>query len=465
MNLKKNKKKAETPEEKLELAQVIAEKSEKITKRTEAVGESFMKLIRWLSAGFDRVLFNPKHSKLVAFGIALLLYFAFNSTGVTSTRAPQHSITIDSVPVVLNYNSEMYEVTGYEKAVTVFVNGDFSEVNAINQQSADLKVELDLSGLTEGEHRVQYKVSGLSGRVRTVIEPASASIKIKTKEASNMALGYDFINQDKLGAQYVVGEPTYVPHRSEVSIKGSKETLEKVALVKALIDVSGRTETFTTDAMIVAYDQQGERIDTVDIIPNKVTVEVPISSPNKRVPIVPVFEGEIPNGKAISSFEMDNEAITIYAEQSVLDSIDDIKIPISAATLTEDVKMVHTISLPTKVRNANVTKVNLDIKLGDAETRTFNDIPINYAYNNNNLKAELVDVSKATTTLTVTGTKEKLDEFDVNKVYVYVNMRDLEPDKTYNEKLYIRSEDGTGANFAYYRMKLSDETFEFKTSR
>ena len=43
--------------------------------------------------------------------------------------------------------------------------------------------------------------------------------------------------------------------------------------------------------------------------------------------------GVIPNNKAIASYELDKKYVTIYAKQSVLDSIDEIPITIPASTL------------------------------------------------------------------------------------------------------------------------------------
>lgn len=459
MSPKKDKKnKKFDSEDKLELAQIIAERSEKITKHTEAIGDAFLRVLRWLSAWFDRILFNPRHAKLVAFAVALLIYFAFNVSASTPSPVNQ-ARQIPDVPVVVKYNSEMYEVVDFDEKVDVIVFGDYSDISMVNPQN-DLKVELDLSGLAEGTHQVNYKTNITSARIRTTITPASANVTIRIKEAKRMTLSTEFVNQNKLGSQYVLGTPEL--ETQDVTIKASKETMSQVAFVKALIDVSGQTEQFTTDAEIAAYNQQGERLTTVDVLPKTVKAKVDVTSPNKTVPIKPVFQGDIPEGKAIASLSMDNEAMTIYAQQTVLDSIEEIKVPIQASGLTKDTKLVHNISLPSGVRHGTVSKVNFDIKLGEGETKKFDDIPILFVHNVNQLKISpgtTGDQKTATTTsLEVFGTKENIEKFKPENVKVYIDMRDIEPGDNQEVKLYVEYNDPTSS---LYTVKSSKETAVF----
>lgn len=432
----KDKKPKFDSDEKLELAQRIAKQSDKIGKRYEAFGNAILRLLKWFSDWFDRILFNPRHGKFVAFGLSVLIFFAFNSETGTTTASLKSSRELSDVPVVLIYNKEMYEVSGYKDSVDIGLIGDYADVSMIDAQS-DYVVELDLGGLSEGVHRVPYKAKGFSSRIKTFIEPATAEVSIKKKETKTVSLSYDYINLDQLDARYVLGEPELATR--DVSIKASKDTLSEVAFVKALIDVSGQTETFTTDASLIAYDQEGVPLKNVDIIPKKVSATVSISSPNKTVEIKPVFEGEIPDGKAIKSVSMDHEAITIYAPQSVLDNIDEILVPITAASLNGDTKSVYNISLPSGVRHGTVSKVNMDIKLGQGEKKVFEKVPINWRYNVNGYKMSPNNKDDVYTTLEVFGTKENLEDFNIDSVWVYIDMRDVEVGDKQEGKLYIES--------------------------
>lgn len=455
MKLKKNKndKNKMDHEDKTELAQIIAEQSEKISKRYASLWDGVMRVLNWFSSWVDRILFNPRHGVFVAFGLALLVYLAFNQnvTGAITS----FSTKVTDVPVNVNFNTEMYEVSGYDETIDLTLVGDYSDVSMVNPQD-DFQVELDLRGYSEGTHQVTYKVSQISPRVRAFTEPGTATITIAAKQARTMQLSYDFINQKDLGSQYVLGEP--VLSQRDVTIKASNETMDKISFVRALIDVGNQTTSFETEAKIVAYDENGELLKSVDIIPSTVNVSVVISSPNKVVPIKPVFEGVIPDGKAVKSLSMNYEAMTIYAPQSVLDKITQISFPIKASTLTSDTKFVHNIVLPSGVRHGTVSKVSVDLKLGEGESRVFEDVIINYRNNVNHLSLAIVSKDEPYTNLEIFGTKENLDDFDIDNVFVYVDLRSAEVGENQTFPLFVEYLDGKSG---LYTIKTSDENVSF----
>lgn len=453
MRVKKSKDHNEV-EDKVELAQLIAQKSERLSKRYEALGAYVERTFKWLSALFDRVLFDPKHGVFVSFAITLLVFLAFNQGGSTVTNARSHEI--DKVKVNVNYNSEIFEVSGFDEFVSLTLVGDYSDISMVNPQG-DFTVELDLRGYGEGTHQVKYKVNSISNRLRAHINPSTATVTIATKEARVVQLSHDFINLDRLGSQFVLGEPKL--SQRDVTIRASKQGLEEVAFVRALIDVAGRTESFTTDAAVVAYNAKGEMLKNVDIIPSTVSVEVDISSPNKTVPLKPVFEGTLPNNMAVSSLSMNHEAMTIYGPQSVLDKIDEIAFPIKASEINGDTSFVQNIVLPSGVRHGTVSKVSLDIKLAEGTSKTFR-VPINYLYNVNHLSVALTDKDEPFTTIEVFGTEENLadDRFLLDRVLVYIDLRNAAVGDAQEFTLFV---DYVDPKSYLYRIKAEEETVLF----
>ena len=416
-------------DEKLEIAERIARQSKRIADRSEAVGLYFKRIFRWVSAWFDRILFNHKYARLVAFAFAILVFLTFTQEKIDPVVQAK---TLSSVKVNAIYNREMYEVVGFPETVEMDVIGDYSDIIVVD--AADILVDLDLRSLSEGVHQVTYVPVGVSSRVRATVTPSTVTVTIRIKETKTMSLSYDFINQEKMGAQYVLGNVTL--DTRDVTISASKETLDEVAFVKALIDVSGKTTTFTKEATIVAYNQKGELLSNVDVIPRIVNATVEVSSPNKTVPVYVRFEGTIPNNKAVDTLTMDHEAVTIYGEQSVLDTISEVVVNIPAGNLTGG-KLTHAISLPTGVKHSSVSKVNLDVKLGDAVTRTFDNIGIIYRGNVSGYKIRVINQEDFTTSITVVGTEKTLEKFNPDDVVIFINMRDVTPGLNKEMKLYV----------------------------
>ena len=422
-------KKNKNPEEKLELAQKIANQSEKIAMRYEKVGNVFKQAFRWFSAWFDRIVFNPKYARLVAFAFAILVYLTFSTDRIDPVIQAK---SLSNVKVNAIYNREMYEVIGIDNVVDMDVIGDYSDI--ITVESDEISVDLDLRNLGEGNHKVEYIPVGVSNRVKATVAPSSANVTIRIKETKTMALSYEFINQDKLGEQYVLGNVEL--DTKDVTISASKETLDEIAFVKALIDVGGKTQAFEQEVNIVAYNQDGYRLENADVIPRVVNVSVDVSSPNKTVPIHVKFEGEIPDSKAVETIKMDHEAITIYGPQTVLDTIDDITVYIPGNNLSAG-KLTQNIILPPGVKHGSVAKISLEITLADMIEKKFEDVEIVYRGNIHGYKIKASSEDDFTTTLTIKGTKENVEAFDPSEVIVYVNMRDLEVGNNQELKLFI----------------------------
>lgn len=434
-------------DEKTEIAQFIAEKSKKFSSRTASLANAGERILRWLSDWFDRILFNPRHSKLIAFGVALMLYLGFSGAQSASPLV-NSSKEASSVNVNVSYNAEMYEISGVEKTVKVTFIGSPSDISLLSLDSSTIKAELDLTGLSEGKHQVNYRVDGISSRIQTIVEPASANVTIKTKIAEKRTVDYDYINQDKMAPEFVLAEPEL--DIREVSIKASEETLSKVAYVKALIDVSGQTKDFEVDAKVVAYDQDGNKLDQVDVIPATVKAKVGVSKPSKTVAIKPLFDGAFPEGKTISDFKMDNESIMIYGPLSVLDQIDEIRVPISTSLLTGDTtKLQQNITLPTGVKSGSVSKVNIEVSLGDVASKVVENVVITYRNNNAGYKMSVPNKDDAVTSVTIYGTQEKLNSFADDKLQVYFDLRDAVEGENQEFKLYVVYND---ASAPYYQL-------------
>ena len=111
----------------------------------------------------------------------------------------------------------------------------------------------------------------------------------------------------------------------KVIVKGSYEQLEKVAIVKALLDVDSLVEqkvgTFVIeDVKLKAYDAQGNVVD-VEIVPGTIDITITIESPSKEVAVKVVPKGNVAFGKAISSIEKNVSKIMLYGDSSKLEEL------------------------------------------------------------------------------------------------------------------------------------------------
>lgn len=422
--------------EKLELAKAIAEQSQKVLKTYTTIESVFLRFGKFFSSWFDRILFNQRNGKVISLLLAVVLYVAINfNIGEVIFESPITSgVTIKNIPVTVISNQEVYEVSGLPTEVTAYVVGDLADITLIRTQKA-YSVVADLSGLLEGTHEVNLTAKDFSSRVEVALQPSTAVVTIKKKISQHFNLEYDFINTNKMSQEYVLSEPVFGD--SEIIIRASQETLNQIGIVKALIDASGVTADFTQDAPIVAYDQNGNRMN-VDIMPASVNVSVSVTSPNKTVNIAVQPQGEIPNGKAIESVTLDQQTVTIYGKETILNSIDTLQVPIDATLLTTDTSLVADVPLPTGVRLSSVNRVNMQITLGDGVSSVVDGVFIQYVNNVKGYRFTLANAADTQTSIDVFGTQSNIDLLTTDDFYVYFDMTNIELGEQ-EVQLYLRS--------------------------
>jgi YbbR domain-containing protein len=295
--------------------------------------------------------------------------------------------------------------------------------NVINAVAGGGTVVADLEGLTEGSHEVRLSGEGFGDSVNVVVDPSVVNVTLKKKTTQQFDLSWDFINRDKMEAVYSVGTPVF--DYTKVNVRASRDTLDTIAFVKALIDVGGQAADFEQDARLVAYDSTGAPV-SADIVPDTVHVSVAVTSPNKTVPIEVQVSGDVPDGKAIEAITTDQQTVTIYGSETVLSGIEKVVVTLNAATITKDATILRPIVLPAGVNSSNINQITMNVSLVECVTRTIENVPINYRNNVNNCKASQPE-NKTTTSVNVFGTAANVAEIKVEDINVYVDMKDAVP--------------------------------------
>ena len=415
--------KSASTEKKTELANRIANQGKKVANTYQHIEGVLLRSIRWFSSFIDKTLFNTKYSKVVSLVLAIILYLIANLNSGNSLYATtlKSSRDVYDVVVTAKYNSDTFELSGLPESANITLIGDASSVTAAAVSRGTAVV--DLEGMTEGSYEVKLTTEGFGENVETRVDPSTAFITLKKKTTQQFDLSYDYINLDKLEAIYSVGTPNF--EYTRVNVRASKDTLDTIAFVKALIDVRGQTADFEQDAQLVAYDANGQPVNA-DIYPNTIHVSVPITSPNKTVPIEIEISGEVPDNQAISSIEMDQQTVTIYGPESVLGQIDKVVVTINASTITKDSTLLRPITLPNGVNSSNINQITVNITLGEGVTKLIEDVRINYRNNVNNYKASQPE-NKTTTSVNVFGTEENIAGITADDISVYVDMKDAKP--------------------------------------
>lgn len=393
------------------------------------------------NGNLDKFLNKPNTLIYVSLICAFAAFFAVDRKVINLVET--EAIVLSNQPVVAEYNEEAYVVEGIPESADIVLMGRKSDLY-LAEQLGDHKLSLDLTGLSAGTHKVSIKYNNPIKSLDYKVDPSRATIVIYPKVSASRTVTTDILNKDKLGSTLVISSIKL--DRDEVIIKSYKEKLEKVASVKALVDVNALNAnsagTYTLENVkLIAYDEKGTEIKDIEIVPGTITATVEISSPSKTVPVKVVPVGDVASGSAISSITSNVNNITLYGEEDVLKEISEIEVEIDVNGLSKDKTFQETIVKPTGVRSMSDTAITIKVKMEGETSKEFKDIPIVFEHlDTNKYKPLAKNAGDTKVDVVVKGVKSVLDKLDSKDIKAYVDLSDLEPG-TYEVPVMVTGSD------------------------
>lgn len=408
-----------------------------ITKLALFIGEKTDK-----NAGkFERWL--NKRNTLVFISLVLSLGLFFYVDSRSSNMIDSSAEVLRNQVVEATYNKEAYVIEGIPETADVTLIGRTVDLYLAKQLSSG-KVTVDLANLKEGTHKVDLEYDGAINSVGYNLNPSSITINIYPKVSVTKTITIDVINKDKLDSVLSIQSVTI--DKEEVIIKGAEHNLEKVASVKALVDVSKIVDpsagvNTVDDVKLVAYDNAGNVVN-VEMVPDKVVATVNIESYSGEAKVKIVPKGEVAFGKAISSITSSVNKITIYGDEEVVSKYRDSYIPIEVDVTGLSDNKTYTIVVPKPegIREVSEKTITVKISLGDEESKEIEDIKIDAINLGPNLKASAIGENSSKTTVIVKGTKDVLETIDATTIKATVDLSGL-GEGEHNVKVIVTGEE------------------------
>lgn len=397
----------------------------------------------------DKLIETPWFVKVIALSLAALLYISVNfepesELGGLNTPSSKGTEVVESVPVELYYDRDNLVVTGAPKTVNVTLEGPKNLVIPA-KNNRDFKVRIDLSDpeIELGNKRVPIQISGdLSDKITYTINPSYAEVSIQEKVTRKFKVEPEF-NRSLLEDGYFAEEPKVKPEYVEVT--GAKDELEKIAYVKATINIEeGVKDTVQMTAPVQALDRNLNKLDVI-IAPGVVEVEVPIKSESKTMDINPVASGRPKEGITISSITAEPNEITLFGKKSVLDSINELQIPIDVSKIESNAVFTVPVDLPEGINAASVQEVKVSVSVsktgeetpeeneeeepteGEVSTsKTFADLRIMYVGLDEEYDLVFLSPKEGITSVSVTGKLSDLNSLKASDIQVSINVDGLE---------------------------------------
>lgn len=381
------------------------------------------------TGGLDKVLNRPNVLFYASLGLAVIVFLLTDSKVISLVENEAEVIT--NVPLTVRYDEESYVVEGIPEQVDLILTGRKSDIY-LAKQLGEHEVILDLTDYeaSSSSYKVYLTYTKSVESLTYKLDPSYVTVTIKDRQSDLFDVSYDLINNNKLNKKLSVSDVTL--SKTEVVVKGSEETLNKIASVKALIDLGNDTlkeaGTFNVDNIpVVAYDENGKLVNNITIVPENLSAKVVLDSYSENVALSVLTTGNLVTGKAIASILVNNSpsfSIDIYGDKDKIADIKSVPVTINVEGQGNNGTKTYkaSISKPNGVRHMSASNATITVTFGEEKQKTIEITDIKYR----NLGDGYSPVANSTKiSVQVKGVQSVIDAINPDNITAYVDLTGL----------------------------------------
>lgn len=249
---------------------------------------------------------------------ALMLATAAWLAAVSSSDP--NEIHVYSQPVqieVLGQDTHLIIVGNPIPLVSVTMNAPRTIWQQFNTTPNQIHAFIDLSGLKKGSYLVPIQVQTNLKPVKILsLNPENISITLEPLISTTFPL--QIVNRGEPAIGYQAGTATIEPSRAEVT--GPESLVNQVVNLRFTVDLTQAQTNINVTLDIQAVDINGDPVDGVTIIPNKVVVNQPITQKGgyRNVVVKVVSQGKLADGYRLTNISVFPPNITVFSEDPTL---------------------------------------------------------------------------------------------------------------------------------------------------
>ncbi len=385
----------------------------------------------------------------VAIIAAIVMYFYVNGLPGGVTTVGNYTRVIENVPVkvlyddtttvIKIYDEESNEVNPENIKVNVILTGLRSDVLKVTNRE-EYEFFIDASTLKDGQNQnVEIQHKNIPSSVSVDVRPSYFRIEYnKLQVRTDLTLSTEAINIQALGANFSISELNL--NKNDVQVSGSQKSIDKVAAVKALVDVSEITQpgtyTYGSDSKnvnFIAYDNVGNPVD-VKVTTKDLVITLNISNEFKEVPVryVPVGLTSLPEGKSIGKIGANVERVNIYGSKEDLAKVEEIVVEVNIEDFIDTNSKVYPLIKPAGVSSmtkaaskTNVSETTVTLTIEDTVSKNIENVRIQQVNIGDGLVATAKDQDQSTLNVTVFGAKSILDSMNAEDILAEIDLEGL----------------------------------------
>ena len=224
--------------------------------------------------------------------------------------------------------------------------------------------------------------------------------------------------------------------------------MKKIATVKAIVDLANPKFTdagsYEIDNLpLVAYDENGQALDNIEIVPVTVGASITFSTYKATVPITVSTTGNLIPGKAISSITINGKSdytVDIYGDKEAIEKITSVPVYINIDNRGESGAETYKINItkPTGVRSISETDARIVVSFGEEKQKSVDVSHITSRNLASGLKVNLE--GEGTIPVQIKGVSSVIDPLTAENIEAYIDLTDYKPG-SYEVDVHIDSND------------------------
>ena len=391
-----------------------------ITKFFVSIGEK----LKLSDKPLEKALSKKSSMIILSLVLAVIVFVIIDRQNTTLLE--KNAEVLYDIPLSATYNDEEYVVEGLPETVDITLIGTKANLYLAKQLPTQ-DVNVDLSDLKPGVHKVNLKYKQSITSVEYKLDPSEVTVVVSSKKSETRSVESDIVNLNKLDSKLAINNTKL--DTDEVIIKGTEDSLAKVSTIKALVNVSNMVDpkagtNILRDIPLIAYDENGSKVD-VEMVPSKVTATVEIESPSKTVPLEIEPTGNVIFGKAIKNITSSVQKVTIYGSSKVLDNTNSIKVKIDVNNLKSNKDYTVTIKKPAGIREISEKVVTAKVELDDEVTTELSGVKLGVVNLGSNYTAQATSENATEVTVILKGVESIIKNITPSDVEAYVDLEGL----------------------------------------
>jgi YbbR domain-containing protein len=370
--------------------------------------------IRWLISNLGTLL--------LSFALAVVVWIS----AVTSSNP--NVIKVRTVPIeIVGKDSNMLIVEEPTKEVQVTIRVPQDVWDRMTAAENALRAQVDVTGLGAGKYElnVQAIVSPNFEPARIVqVSPETISLTLEPLESRTFPAKLDVIGEPATG--YQRGIPARSP--TFVTVSGRESLVSQVVEVRATLDIADARDDIQTRIPLTAYDANGKPVSGVDVSPNELTVNQPISllEAYRTVVVKPVTVGNVANGYKLTNISVSPPSVLVFSNdpQLVKDLPGFVETkPLDLTGAEDDIETFVELNLPEGVSVVDNSSVLVQVNIAAIEgslTITMPVTPIGLVPGN------AAEISPDSVDVILSGPVPVLNKLTSSDIRVVADVKDLD---------------------------------------